>query len=226
MRNHAIVNRATVGLLCLGVAVPILYYGVQVAAAPYFPGFSILANTASDLGSDRSENPAFFNAGLVLTAGAMFGASVGILVALVRLHANKILAAIAFSTVAMTGVGTLVAGLFPLPDPRHAGYPAFLVFTLAVPFAMAAALWKLGISRPVKAYFAATIVLLLIMVPVMTGATTIDMGAYAGICQRVFALTVFPPIAVGAALIIARVNAASSIRQAQLALAVNSRAEG
>ena len=56
----------TLGLLGLGVAVPFLYYGVQLVAAPFFPGFSFLGTTASELGSDRSTHPSIFNAGTIL----------------------------------------------------------------------------------------------------------------------------------------------------------------
>jgi hypothetical protein len=57
----------TLGLLGLGVAAPLLYYGVQVVAAPFFPGFSVLGTTASELGSDLSSTrPSIFNAGTIL----------------------------------------------------------------------------------------------------------------------------------------------------------------
>ena len=49
-----------------------------------------------------------------------------------------------------------------------------------------------------KAYFAATIGLLLVMFPVMIGMTGLDTHHYQGLLQRIFALTVFPPVAVGA----------------------------
>jgi glucan biosynthesis protein C len=199
-------DRITLGLLGVGVAIPFLYYGVQLAAAPFFPGFSLLVNTASELGSDRSTHPSIFNDGVLITGIALLCGSIGILLALKTLGTNMILAGFACIVVAITGLATLWAGLFPLPDPRHAGHPALLIAMLAVPFAMTAALWKLGISAPLKAYFLATFVLLALMVPVMSGMTGIDMAAYRGICQRVFALTVFPPIGVAAQVLGSRIK--------------------
>ena len=54
------------GLLGFGIAVPLLYYGVQVVAAPFYSGFSFLSTTASELGSDGSTRPSIFNAGAIL----------------------------------------------------------------------------------------------------------------------------------------------------------------
>ena len=47
-------NLASLGF---AIAVPLLYYGVQLVAAPFFPDFSVLSTTASELGSDRSPRP-------------------------------------------------------------------------------------------------------------------------------------------------------------------------
>ena len=63
-------DRITLSLLAFGVAVPLLYYGVQVVAAPFFPGFSFLGTTASELGSDLSTLPSIFNAGTILLGAA------------------------------------------------------------------------------------------------------------------------------------------------------------
>jgi hypothetical membrane protein len=199
-------DRITLGLLGFGVAIPFLYYGVQLVAAPFFPGFSILANAASDLGSDRSTHPSIFNGGVLITGIAALCGSLGIVLAQKTLGANMILGCFAGIVIATTGVATLLAGIFPLPDPRHSGHPALLVAMLAVPFAVTAALWRLGISFPLKVYFLATLGLLALMVPVMGGMTGIDMAAYGGICQRVFALTVFPPIGVAASVLSHRIK--------------------
>ncbi len=47
----------TLALLRFAIAVPLLYYGIQLVAAPFFPDFSFLGTTASELGSDRSVRP-------------------------------------------------------------------------------------------------------------------------------------------------------------------------
>jgi len=191
-------DRATLGLLGFAVAVPLLYYGVQVVASPFFPGFSFLGTTASELGSDRSTFPSIFNTGAILVGIAALVGSVGFLRALWNVGAHPVLAWVTSIDVAATGLSSLWAGIFPLPDPRHSGIPALLIAMLLVPIIMATTLWSLGASRPLKGYFAATIGLLLVMVPVMSGMTGLDTHYYRGLFQRIFALTVFPPIAVGA----------------------------
>ena len=50
-----------------GIAVPIIYFGCQILAAPYFPGYSFLDRDASTLGSDGSTFPLVFNAGVIIT---------------------------------------------------------------------------------------------------------------------------------------------------------------
>jgi hypothetical membrane protein len=199
----------TLASLGFGIAVPFLYYGSQLVAAPSFPGFSFLTTTASQLGSDRSIRPSIFNAGAILTGIAAFVASAGLFRALRDLGTNPILAWLVSIAVAATGMSSVWAGIFPLPDPRHGGHPSLLIAMILVPFVVAAASWRLGLSRPLKAYFVATIGLLLVMVPVMSGMTGLDRQAYGGLFQRVFALTVFPPIGVAAYVVARRLKGAT-----------------
>jgi hypothetical membrane protein len=200
----------TLASLGCGMAVPILYYGTQAAAAPSFPGFSFLGTTASELGSDLSTHPAIFNIGAMLTGLAAVAASPGLLMALRRLGTHPILAWPSAIAVAITGLSSVRAGMFPLPDPRHGGHPSVLIAMLLVPFALAAALWKRDGSPALKAYLIATIVLLVAMVPIMSGMTGLDTHAFRGLFQRIFALTVFTPIGVGACVLAMRVRVAQS----------------
>ena len=191
-------ERLTAVALGMGVAVPLLYYGVQVAAAPFYPDFSVLSTTASELGSDRSTFPPTFNFGVIFVAVATLVASFGFLRALRRLGVNPILAWLTFLSIAANGMSSLWAGLFPLPDPRHGGHPVFMIGMLLLPFLLIAAFWKLSDARLLRAYFVATIILLVAMIPLISGMSGLDTHAYRGLLQRVFALTVFPPIGVGA----------------------------
>ena len=136
-------------------------------------------------------------------------ASVGFLRAFRQLGANPILAWLVSIAVAATGLASVWAGVFPLPDPRHSGHPSLLIAMILVPLVLPATLWTLGMSRPLAAYFAATIGLLVVIFPIMSGMTGLDTHSYRGLFQRIFALTVFPPIAVGAYVLARRVTAAS-----------------
>jgi hypothetical membrane protein len=210
MRRSPQSDEITVALLRFGIAVPLLYYGVQLVAAPFFPDFSFLGTTASELGSDHSSRPWIFNTGAILAGIAALIGSIGFLRTLRRLGAHPIVAWLTLLVVAVTGLASLWAGIFPMPDPRHGGQPAFLIAMLAVPFVLSFAMWRLGVSRAMKAYLLATIVLLLVMVPIMMEMIGIDMHKYAGVLQRIFALTVFVPIAVAACELARRIRKETS----------------
>ena len=210
MRPDERKDNATLASLKCGVAVPLLYYGAQLVAAPFFPDFSILGTTASELGSDHSTRPAIFNAGAILTGAAALVASVGFLRSLRHLGANPILTWAVVVAIAATGLSCVWSGYFPLPDPRHGGHPALLIAMISVPLVLPAALGAHRASVPVKAYFAATIGLLFVMVPIMSGMTGLATHTYRGLFQRVFALTVFMPIGVGAYILARRMSAAPS----------------
>jgi hypothetical membrane protein len=198
----------TLASLGFAIAVPLLYYGVQVVAAPFFPDFSVLGTIASELGSDRSTRPWVFNAGMILTGIAALVGSIGLQRALRRLGAHPIVAWLTLLAVAGTGLSALWGGIYPLPDPRHGGHPSLGIAILAVPFVLSLALWRLGVSRAIKAYLIATIVLLLVMLPMMM--IGLNMHAYEGLLQRIFALTIFVPIGVAAFVLARWIGAAPS----------------
>ena len=190
-------------LAALGLAVPLLYYGTQAAAAPFFPGATFVGTTASELGSDRSTNPAVFNAGIMTLGGVTLAAAVGFGLALRRLGAGWAVTGLTAAAVALNGVQTLWAGWYPMPDPRHGGHPAFVAGMLALPGLLTLAVWRRTRSPAVRGYFVATLLLLALMVPVMTRRTGLDVEAYRGLVQRVFTLAIFPPVGV-AAMVLAR----------------------
>ncbi len=193
----------TLRALRFGIAIPFLYYGIQAAAAPFFPEFSFAETTASELGSDRSPFRTIFNLGIMALGAVALIASFGFLRAFRRLRVPWLLSWPTSLAVAMIGVQTLWAGFFPLPDRRHAGHPVLIVFTLALPVLLAASLWA-GMDWRGRAYFLANLILLAAMVPVMMQLTGLDMHACRGLVQRVFALAIFPPVGVASFLLTRR----------------------
>ena len=187
----------TLGALGCGMAVPLLYYGFQAIAAPFFPGFSLVSTTASELGSDLSRNPQVFNGGILLLGMFSLIASLGFLRALIRLGIPPLLRILTFLAVAMNGAQSLWAGAYPMPDPRHGGHPTFILAMLLLPPLLTASLWRLA-DRRLKTYFIATLLLLIAMVPLMSGMSGLDTHAYRGLLQRVFTLSIFPPIGISA----------------------------
>jgi hypothetical membrane protein len=190
--------------LKLGIAVPIMYFGLQLIAMPFYPGYNLLANAASDLGSPSSTLPAVFNLGAILSGLLTALSAYGFARGFQHLRVTPVLAWPASIAVAMTGLSSVWAGTFPLPDPRHAANPMVIGLFL-MPFIMAAALWKPS-SLTLKIYLIANILAFGLLAAIMSGTIPVDQGAYGGLLQRILALIAFAPIGVGAALLKARVR--------------------
>ena len=190
--------------LKLGIAVPIMYFGLQLLAMPFYPGYSLLANAASDLGSPDSSLPAVFNLGAIISGLLTVLSSYGFARAFQQLRITPILAWPASIAVALTGLSSVWAGTFPLPDPKHGANPMVIGLFL-MPFIMAAALWKPS-SLNLRIYLLANIAAFGLLAAIMSGTIPVDQGAYGGLLQRILALIAFVPIGVGAAFLLARVR--------------------
>jgi hypothetical membrane protein len=184
-------------LLRLGVLVPFVYYGVQAAAAPFFPGFSFVGTTASEMGATLSRHPVIFNAGIIALGVIMLLASAGFWLGLRRVGVGPPLALLSAAYVALGGVQLIWAALHPLPDPRHAGYTLLVAGMFCLPVLIALSLWR-GASPALRAYFAATLLLLAAMVPVVTGHAGIDRWANRGLIQRLYTVAIYPRVGGGA----------------------------
>ena len=84
-----------------------------------------------------------------------------------------------------------------------------LIAMILLPFLLTAVLWKERDARLLKAYLVANILLLIVMIPIMSGMTGLDTRSYSGLFQRIFAFTVFPPIAVSALFLAQRIKASA-----------------
>ena len=188
------------GLWC-GVLVPLLYFGTQLLASRFYPGYSFVTQTASELGSDRSARPAVLNSGAILTGCAAVIASLAFLPALRRQGTHRIVAILTTIALVSLGAGAIWAGVFPLPDPRHnpklIGAGAFLLPLL---FALCAVRWR--DAPTLRRYLWANLALFIVLVPVMSGVTPIDVVRFRGVLQRVAAGVLYLPVGVVAASIL------------------------
>lgn len=191
-----------IALWC-GVFVPILYYGTQFMAMPFYPGYRFMAQVASELGSDHSTVPMVFNAGAVVTGIAALIAAFGFLH---ELGSRRVLSWFVFLAMLSNGAAGIWAGMHPLPDPRHnPGWIGVGMFFLPLLFLLAT--WR---DRPLRVYLIANLVLFAILAPVMGGATAIPLDSYRGILQRVAALVMYVPIGVVAGFLISRSRGGST----------------
>jgi hypothetical protein len=201
-------------LLALGVAVPILYFGMQLAAAPFCADYSFMRRDASTLGSAESTRPWIFNGGSFLLGVIMIAASLGFWEALTRLGVRPWLAVATAITIAMGGVGSINAALFPLPDPRHTGGMFAVVGSglLLTPLALTVAVWRLDGLRLLHGYLLANLVVMAALVPIFSGLiqrwamhANVQLPRYQeflntsqGLLQRVAAAVAFLPIGISA----------------------------
>jgi hypothetical membrane protein len=183
--------------LRVAMAVPFLYFGTQGLGSLFYPGYSYLRQTASELGARGSPHPAIFNVGTLIQGFALLISAFGFFRALQHLGARPVLTWLTSSVLALGGVNSLLAGLFPLPDPRHAGlYLSYAYFFGPVLFAIT--LWRRNEANLLKAYLIATNILMIAAFALMTGVGGLDTHAYVGLFQRILGLTAFPWITVAA----------------------------
>ena len=200
-------------LLGLGVAIPFLYFGIQLAAAPFYPAYSFFSRDASTLGSDGSTAPWIFNLGALVLGVIKIAVAGAFLSVLPRAGVGRVLSVLTALALASAGIGSFNAFLHPLPDPLHTeGLLSILGggFVL-LPILTTAVLWRLGARR----YAAMNVVVCLALVPVMTGLVQracmragIDfsgfqafLNGYHGLIQRIGAAVVFVPVGVVAHLL-------------------------
>lgn len=112
-------KRSLTGLCLLAAAAaPVLYFGAQIAAAPFYPGYGISPLSVSMLGTRFSRCPWIFNMGEILTGLATLAGAFGLYRSFQPVTHFLLSGLIVFSA-ASAGVIALKAGLFPMPDPRR-----------------------------------------------------------------------------------------------------------
>lgn len=183
--------------LCCGALVPLVYFGVQFIAAPCYPDYSFLVNSASQLGSDRSTCPQWLNGGAILSGILGLLSTYGIGTRLQAAGANVWFAWACAACAASVAAAAIWAGLHPMPDPRH--NPGAIGIGMFIgPFALLAAFWKLRDARAMRAYLWFTLAAFALLVPIMSGISPIDLQRYGGLLQRIAALVLYLPPAVTA----------------------------
>jgi hypothetical membrane protein len=158
-------HRSFTGLCLLaGAAVPVLFVVTQIAAAPFYPGYSFSRQSVSMLGTHFSRHPWIFNTGEILLGVLTLAAVLGLYRGF-RKMTSPTLSALIGLTIACTGIMTLKAGIFPLPDPRHNSWAFLFPLTILTPFLMLIAVWERGRGRGLRIHLTLSDLLLLLLIP-------------------------------------------------------------
>jgi hypothetical membrane protein len=192
--------------LFAALAAPFCYFGIQLLAAPFYPNYDFIRLAASNLGSPQSTVPAVFNVGAILGGLITIVGAYGFWCGFVNTSTPRAIVWLLCLVVVLTGCSSLWAGLYPLPDPRHAQNPFALFGLLPMPFLIAIAFWHLSSAR---AYLLLPVLVLLGVMPIFAGLITVDRTAYDGLLQRILGLATYSPIAIGAWLSLQKTNSSS-----------------
>ncbi len=186
-------RQATIWALYAAIAIPVFYFGTQLVAAPFYPAYSFSRDTASMLGTTNSHHPWIFNLGAALTGLSGLAGAFGLFRALRTITWTALAWLVALSVVA-NGVLSVKAGMFPMPDPRHASWQFLMPAILIAPLLLLIAFWRQGAA--LRTYLLLNIVALASLMPLMMHriAPVFEEGT----TQRLFALVVFVPVAVAA----------------------------
>src|ERR1700681_2683187 len=167
-------NRSLTSLCLLAsAAMPIIYFGTQIVAAPFFPGYSFSLHSVSMLGTRFSRHPGIFNTGEMLTGFAALGAALGLYRSF-RRKTHILLSWLIGFSVACTGVMCLKAGLFPMPDPRHSSWEVLQNFTIIIPHLMLIGLWKQSHSLSLRIYLIFSVTFLFLLTQLMSYKSSIS----------------------------------------------------
>lgn len=190
-------------LLAAAVLVPFVYFGAQVAAAPYFPGYNLLYTSASALGSDLSSRPGILNTGAMLTGLLALVGSIGFALALPRAGTGKPAAFALALCLASAGLAAIWAGLHPQPSPQHD--PGLLAFGMFIaPFVAAWVVWHQRWPRALRALLLLDAAAFLLLLVAMSGVAGLHVPPYPGLLQKLLAGLSFLPATAIAAVAIRR----------------------
>ncbi len=203
--------------LKLGMIVPVLYFGMQLVAAAFYPGYNFFNQDASTLGAPGSRFPALFNGGAIVEGIVKCIVAWGFVRASQQLALSSRVAWLTALVLLGSGLASINAGVFPLPDPRHTQSPLALlnIGTVVLPLLIPAVVWKLCAGRTIRMYFIANIIAFIALLPIMTGLIQILLvmagvewpwyqtllNQYHGLLQRIAALMALAPLGVAAYLL-------------------------
>jgi hypothetical membrane protein len=157
-------RRITSCCLLAAAVMPIIFFGTQIAAAPFYPGYSFSQQSVSMLGTHFSRHPWIFNIGETLTGFAALAGAVG-LYQFFRTKTHFLISVLIGFAVACIGIMAIKAGMFPMPDSRHNSWGVLQNFVIITPFFLLMGVWKRSRSWGLQLYLLLSVTLLFLLVP-------------------------------------------------------------
>ena len=176
--------------MCLlaAAAVPLVYFGIQMVAAPFYPGYSFSLQSVSMLGTQFSREPWIYNVGAILIGFFAFGGAFGLYLVFRTKTSFPLSLLIAFS-VACTGVVCVRGGMFPMPDPRHSSWNVLQNLSIITPHLMLIGLLRRRENAALRIYLAISVAFLFVLAPL---GSRIERGTL----QRLIDLGTLVPVGV------------------------------
>lgn len=192
-------------LLMAGIAVPILYFANLLVNSLLYPGYSHVTQYVSELGAADAPYAPLFNSVIVLLGVLGVAAGFGVYFAVRRLGGIGVLAALSGLLVSFWGIGTVLAGVFPMPDDRHGGYGLAFGYQLA-PLILALAIWNVENLRGLRNFLIVIFLAMSFFIAVMFGVGGLVTRANVGLWQRGNALAGIPWLGIACYLLLRKID--------------------
>ncbi|MDQ0465071.1 putative membrane protein [Caulobacter ginsengisoli] len=153
-------------MLAVGMAAPVVAFIAVVLATLSWPDYDQSRQYLSELGGLHAPAPWLFNSMVVFAGVSAAVAGVGFALALLALDGSRWAAGVTAAAFILAGVGMVVAGLIPWPDPRH----RLVNLGLFIMFAPLCLIWGLARVREMRRlrWFLALVFIAMAVLTVLT----------------------------------------------------------
>lgn len=178
-------------LLNIGLFSIAIYLINLIVLASLYSEYSHFTNVVSDLGRLEAPHHKIFNTVIISVGFLYLLTAVGFYLSIHRLTGRKLLAVLIAIFIGSFGINLFFGGLYPLPDPRHAGY-GIGTFYFLTPLLLIWVFSKTPGTSNFKRLQIISFIAVLFSIIVMGGmiAGIINIGNFSGIMQRIQVLII------------------------------------
>lgn len=185
--------------LWCAIALPIAYFGLQLAFGLVREDYDWRSQPASALGAIGAPNADIVNLGVISVGCLALAAGAAHYAALRDARVAFSARVAAAAGLGAFGLSSIAAGLHPLPDPRHGAWGSLALLLLAYGPVMLLATRRRSSFSTFRVVTILCLCKLLLITPVMAGVWPGVAANDRGVLQRAVALALLLPPAFGAA---------------------------